>query len=194
MALSSQDILFAHNLMKGMTIVDAAIEAGFSENTARKQAALWIGNNRSQSKKPLLYDYYESLKKKAESEAVATLQENLEFLTEVLRSDVKDFMEFDGYATYFKKFDDVGDKTKLIHKLKLSKGKGHEFELYSKMDAVEKFMKHFGAYKDKIEHEHSGPGGGPIKTENKTSFIDLSNLEDDKQKQALKFIFGNNTD
>lgn len=197
MALSTRDIQFAHNLVSGMTAVDAAMKAGFKESTARDRAATWIGNNRSQSQKPELFDYIEKLKadiyEGVKKDNIASVQEVMEFRTKTLRADISDFMEFDGYALRPKPFKEMSDDAKrLIQKIKFAKGSGTELELQSKDAAAKELMKFHGGYAP-IKNEHTGKDGGPIKTE-QTNHIDLTNLDDDKQKELLKFIFGNSAE
>jgi hypothetical protein len=60
-----KQIRFAEILAKGIyTAAEAARQAGFSENVARAKAYAWVGETRSDSLYPVLWDYYEKLRKK----------------------------------------------------------------------------------------------------------------------------------
>lgn len=58
-------IRYAELLATGLyTKADAARRAGFKPSTADKISFRWIGDNRNESMYPVLYDYYEKLRKK----------------------------------------------------------------------------------------------------------------------------------
>ncbi len=57
-------IHYAEILAEGIhTMTAAAIRAGYSPKVADKQAFLWIGRSRGESRYPYLFDYYEKLRR-----------------------------------------------------------------------------------------------------------------------------------
>eukprot|EP00918_Siedleckia_nematoides_P035221 GHVU01076505.1.p2 GENE.GHVU01076505.1~~GHVU01076505.1.p2 ORF type:complete len:195 (-),score=27.44 GHVU01076505.1:542-1126(-) len=180
MNLNDQELTFAHNLVSGMTIVDAAKGAGYADSTAKKLAWQWIGDNRSEKFKPELFDYIEKLRSEiregVKNQAIATLDEVLEFQTKVLRTDMSELIEFDGFGSKPKSFDEMGEAVEVIQEINFRKGEGTKIKTYSKMDASEKLIKFYGGYAP-VKTELTGKDGAPIQIESKKDYSSLSTEE-----------------
>lgn len=187
MKLNDQEKAFAHNLVSGMTIVDAAKNAGYADSTARDRASTWIGDDRSSRYKPHLVKYIEQLRSEIVSEVkktnIASLEEVMEFQTKVLRSKINNVVKFDGFGSNPKSFDEMDEDTiAIIQELHFKKGQGTTIKLYSKMDASRELTKFHGGYKPS-KTEISGPDGGPIETK---SLKDYSNLDPEELETLIK--------
>lgn len=71
----------------------AAIEAGFKETTADKSSWAWIGRTRADSSLPVLYDYYEKLRREHLREFEINQQELARELALVAFSDITKFVD-----------------------------------------------------------------------------------------------------
>lgn len=172
---------FADLVAQGVDVKAAAIEAGFSKRTAHSKAWEWVGESRSDSKYPELWDHVQAIREKATEDAVAKVHENLAFLTNVLRFSWSDLVEFHGKELRLKALDAIPANTRsVIKKLKTKKGEGFEIELYSKMDAARELLKVHGAYAPD-KHEITGKNGEPVGGESimdKLSLDQLSQLRE----------------
>lgn len=170
MALSNKQRMFILEYVKDWNATQAAIRAGYSEQTAYSQGSR------------LLKDVEIS---KAIDEHIMSAEEAANILTDIARGDMADLMDFTtaGYVTELTEVDQETGKlrpkknTKLIRKIKQkvtiitpSNGQGEdkeivdtEFELYSAHEAARDILKYRGKLVDKTEV--SGPDGGAIPVE-----------------------------
>jgi phage terminase small subunit len=61
--LTAKEITFCYKLLEGMSTKDAAIASGFKESIAT-QASRWIREDRDNSSKPHVWDYFQNILKK----------------------------------------------------------------------------------------------------------------------------------
>lgn len=80
---SAKHYEFAREIAKGSTITDAAIKAGFTEQTANKHAYKWLGKTREESMYPELWDLVQELKKEANDDAAETIRKMSEVLQRI---------------------------------------------------------------------------------------------------------------
>lgn len=88
---------FAIALFKGMSQKEAAIEAGYKESRAYETASRLVRNGK-------ILDRILALQKATESDAVMSVEERKQKLTEIARTTLSDVMELsgDGRDLYFK--------------------------------------------------------------------------------------------
>lgn len=170
---------FARHLAAGMTAKDAALAAGFAENTSKTTAHKWVGFKREDSLYPELWDLVHEIRKTAEKQAdsVASLQELLEFLTGVVRANIDQTTRFDGFGSSVKSFEEMGDAVKYVQEFEFKRGQGTKIKTISKMDAVEKLLKYHGAYAK--DNEQSKP---------EVNINTFDTLPDDIKEQILKHM------
>lgn len=144
---TEQHYQYAANFAAGMNATKAAIEAGFSARTADKKSFKWVGNSRENSQYPELWDFVHDIREKAQTSAVAELQEVLEIATAILRTNVSDIISFDGKTVTLVPFKEIPPHSlRAIRRFKFKGKEIAEVELYSKLDAVEKLMRYYGAF------------------------------------------------
>lgn len=113
---------------------EAAIEAGYSKKTARIIAS-------ENLTKPNIKEYIEKRLKQIEEESIADIKEVLKYLTSVLRGEEKEeviVIEGKGPGE---------SKARIIEKSLSGK---------ERIKAGELLGKSYGAWKEKIEHDHKG--------------------------------------
>lgn len=86
--LTDQQRAFCEHYVASMNATQAAIDAGYSEKTARQQGSRLLTNVYT---KP----YIEALLQEMENERIAKADEVLEFLTAAMRGEVKDSFDLD---------------------------------------------------------------------------------------------------
>lgn len=145
----------------------AAIRAGASARAANRTASRWLSDVDIQERIRLLT---EAQAQRLAVEADAVLRE----LLSVARSDIGEMMDFtaaDGLPR-LRPVNQISESARrAISSFKVKRvweGTGDdarpvdvvEFKLWDKLSALDKLGKHLGLWKE--QHEHSGPGGGPI--------------------------------
>ena len=141
MALSNKQIAFIDAYIKSWNATQAAIEAGYSEKTARS-----IGSENLT--KP---DISEEIKRRIDELAVSS-DEVLVRLGEHARGDIGDFLDVNGNVTL------TGKKTRLIKKITVRRVVRAEIEeinttleLYDAQAALQLLGKHHDLFIDKLQ-------------------------------------------
>lgn len=138
--LNPRQQAFIAEYLQSWNATSAAIQAGYSEKTARQQASRLLSNV--------------NISKEIE-QRVAVLKmsgdEALARLSDIARGDIADFLSIDNEATGldFVKARNAG-KLHLIKKITFGKGKV-SFEMYDKQAALNTIAKHHGLLNEKIE-------------------------------------------
>jgi phage terminase small subunit len=91
--LSRKLVRFADNYAKGVSIVKAALEAGYSRNVAESVAYQWIGKTKDTSKYPELFIYYEALRKEKLRLFDVTVDSIVDELKRVAFSDISNYLD-----------------------------------------------------------------------------------------------------
>ena len=172
---------FARYYIEGMTAKDAAIEAGFSAQTADKMAYKWIGLNRSESFYPALFDYVQDARNTATEETERKHQVTIDGLVSqllILNSiSVTDILAIDSDGMSIKDPEEwPEDAHKAIQEISPIKGGGFKLKLYSKLVIIEKLMRHLGAYERDNRQRISEP----------QSTVDYSKLTGPELRQLLE--------
>lgn len=168
-----------------MSATQAAIAAGFTEQTANARSYLWIGENREDSLYPELWDYVQELRapaiEKAEKEAGITLDEVMKSLTEIFKTNLTDIMDIEGFGIVtVKPMAEWPEYAKTaVQEMSFQKGKGLRVKLYSKMEAIEKLLKIFGAY----EKDNAQKVGQDLATR-----LNIRNLPEKDQIDFLRML------
>ncbi len=150
---------FCEEYMVDLNATQAAIRAGYSENSAQQIAS----ENLS---KPVIQQYIQSELEKQKSERIADITEVLEGLTKIVRFDKKEIYDENGGLLSIHKMPD--DHRFAIQQLESEEikdrygnieGYSKKVKGYSKLDAMEKLLKYHGGYekdnKQKSEHHVS---------------------------------------
>jgi len=96
-------IRYAEILAKGIySKAEAARQAGYSQSVAHKLAWRWIGDTRQESEMPVLFDYYEKLRKKNLREFDITAETISRELALIGFSDISKFTEMPSKDFYQK--------------------------------------------------------------------------------------------
>lgn len=141
-SLNDQERRFAQELVKGLSIAEAARVAGYAESTATSKAATWTQVGNSQYK-PELAAYIEELREKIESDKIASASEVLQYFTRVLRTDISEVSEFDGYALRPKGYDEMTEEARgVLDSIEWTKGQYAKVGMASKMNAAKELAKY----------------------------------------------------
>lgn len=92
--LTDRDKIFAACVLEGMPISQAAKEAGFAESVAKARAHEWLPENREDSTKPLLWDYYTERARKKFRLHEITADNVLNELKLIAFSDLSNFVDW----------------------------------------------------------------------------------------------------
>lgn len=93
-AHTKKQIRFAEILAKGIySVAEAARQAGYSPKVADKSAYRWIGKSRDDSEYPVLWDYYEKLRRENLREFDITTEALARELALIAFSDVTRFID-----------------------------------------------------------------------------------------------------
>ena len=79
---------FADEFLKCGNMTEAAKRAGYSEKTARQSGA-------ENMKKPVVLEYIQKRQKQIEDASIADIKEVMQYLTRVMRGEVKDQFDLD---------------------------------------------------------------------------------------------------
>lgn len=170
---------FTLNLFKGLSQREAYIQAGYLTNYAitviDSNACRMAANSKVLAR-------LEGLKQKAEDDAVATVQERKQILTEIARGRLTDYItcgpdrdlisvgsESPNTAAFQEitsktEYDKDGAGVAVITKLKL----------HSSITAIDTLNKMDGAYAPE-KHEHTGKDGGPIEIDHRAVLVSRIN-------------------
>lgn len=140
--LSPRQALFATKYAECLNATQAAIDAGYSEKTARSQGSRLLTNA----------DIMAVVEQKMASNVMGK-NEVLARLSEIGRSDVDEVMSIQGSLPFID-MDKAKQavKTGLIKKIKVTKS-AIEFELHDKMRALELLGKHHALFTDVVQHD-----------------------------------------
>jgi phage terminase small subunit len=94
--LSPKQKKFFNRYIKHGNAERAAIEAGYSLSTARKNAALWTGKNRKKSRSKLLWDAIKAYRDELEVEHDITKENVIKKYKQLINCDVRNFFSPDG--------------------------------------------------------------------------------------------------
>ena len=86
--LNKRQIDFVQEYMKTNNITQSAIKAGYSPKTAAVQGCNLLKNVK-------VHNYIEAINERLESARIADIQEVMEYLTSVMRGEVKDQFDMD---------------------------------------------------------------------------------------------------
>lgn len=161
MALTNKQSAFVSEYLIDFNATQAAIRAGYSENTARA-----IGHENLT--KP---DIEKEIKKHV-SECAMSADEALVRLAEQARADYSMYISDDGHVDLLRMIDDGK-----VHLIKCIKETQHarNIEFYDAQSALFKIIEIHGLLKQ--VHEHSGPGGGPQQHEYRIRDMSNEQLE-----------------
>lgn len=107
MKLTPKQRKFADNYIKSGNATEAAIKAGYSKNSAME-----IGYENL--RKPKIKDYVEQRLTKQSNDTIASAEEILEYLTRVVRAEIKEkvYKTIDGEVVPMELDPDIRDRTK----------------------------------------------------------------------------------
>lgn len=166
MALTPKQELFCLEYLKDLNATQAAIRAGYAESGARTEGARLLANADVQAQI---------------AEIAAKRNERIQIDADFVLRTLMSLADFDPQSI----FNEQGGLLK-IHEMpvaarkaissfeieELFSGRGEDREqigvlkkvkLWSKDKAVELLARHKSLLNDTVKHEHSGPGGGPIR-------------------------------
>jgi phage terminase small subunit len=171
---------FAQEIAKGSSASAAYVIAGYAKNDSN--AARLNGNEQVRSR-------VEELLKAGAEKAGVTIQRVVEELAKIGFSDIRKIVEWSGSEVADEQdgADGEGGEPKLIvraanivklissdvvdndtaaaiSEISQTREGALKVKLHDKLSALEKLGKHLGMFKE--QHEHSGPGGGPIPVDN----------------------------
>lgn len=156
--------LFAQELAKGSTASAAYVAAGYKRHDSN--AGRLSKNEQVRSR------VTELLTESAERSGV-TIDRLVSELAKIAFANASDFFEWgpDG-VTIIPSAKLTSDQRAVVSEAQETRAKGHgestiKIKLSDKQAAIDKLMRHLGAYKNEI----TGPGGGPIKTETTVVYI-----------------------
>ncbi len=162
---SPKERIFLLEYMIDFNAARAARAAGYSESTALKQAASWIGKSRDSSRKPHLYDLFHELLDARARQCWLDGQAVLDELARIGFARIGDYVRWDqdGNLTFVPPEELPKGAMAAIQEISAQPtkhGVHRRVRLYDKVGALFKLGQHAGLFKDQVEH--SGPGGGPI--------------------------------
>ena len=156
-----QQSLFVQEYLKDLNAKQAAIRAGYSEQTADKCAWQIL-------KQPAVAAAIDEAMADRRARMRATADAAVADLWRRARYDVADYAHIKG----------PGDLASLTPEQRAAvegwswDKQGHfTLKLASKTSNGETLLRHLGLLKDKLDLEHSGPGGGPIPTSIEIKFV-----------------------
>jgi len=161
---SAKERIFLLEYLIDFNAARAARAAGYSQTTADKQAASWIGKSRESSKKPHLYDLFQELLEARARQCWLDGQAVLEELARIGFARIGDYVEFTDGRLTIKDLESIPREAQAaiqeISAQPTKFGTHHKIKLHDKIQALVKLGQHAGLFKEQVEH--SGPDGGPI--------------------------------
>lgn len=157
--LSPKQRRFCEEYLIDLNGTQAAIRAGYSERTANEQAAQLLA-------KLSIKDYIKELQAEIQERNRITIDELVQTLAAFVRLDPKDLFDENGLV---KNLNDMTESArKCITELKLMEissfdgpvGMMKTIKLTSKLEAIEKLMKHLGGYEK--DNEQKKQEGGTV--------------------------------
>lgn len=184
--LTEKQARFVAEYLVDLNATQAAIRAGYSEDTARSQGQRLLTN--------VNVEAAISAAQKERSERTKITQDRvLQEFAKIGFSDIRAlFTESGNLKSITEWSDEIAGAVASVEVVTKPGGEDengnrivehvHKLKLWDKNSALEKIAKHLGMFVER--HEHTGPNGGPIKTE---QGFDLSNL-DATDREALRGI------
>lgn len=160
---NSRHELFCQEIVKGQPVFEAFRAAGYT--SVKSAASNLMAREDIQGR-------IAELQGKAAKKAELSLTRTLEEIGKVAFANMADYMRVgsdgDPYLDFSALTRDQAAALAEVTVEDFKEGRGEDardirrikFKLASKLDGLDKLMRHFGAYKDRFEH--SGPDGGPI--------------------------------
>lgn len=143
--LTEKQKVFADEYLIDLNATRAAIAAGYSEKTAR-----FIGAENLT--KPNIQEYIQERMQKQQSERIATQEEVLEYLTSVMRRELKEVVVVTTSNTLEKW---LPDENGTMRKQKITKEEPQLVEIPAKLSdankAAELLGKRYGTFTDKVD-------------------------------------------
>ena len=135
--LTARQLKFCEEYQLTLNATLAAVRAGYSEKTANRIAS----ENLS---KPDIQNKIAELQRKTREVAEITKQEIIDELGAILRSNISDYMKFDGKKIEFKSFTELTEfQLKAIEGIKQGRN-GIELKLHGKSWSIERVCKMLG--------------------------------------------------
>jgi phage terminase small subunit len=135
--LTARQLKFCEEYQLTLNATQAAVRAGYSERTANRIAS----ENLS---KPDIQNKIAELQKKTREVAEITKQEIIDELGAILRSNISDYMKFDGKKIEFKSFTELTEfQLKAIEGIKQGRN-GIELKLHGKSWSIDRICKILG--------------------------------------------------
>ena len=167
--LTDKQARFVEEYLVDLNATQAAIRAGYSENTARQ-----IGSE-NLAKPAIQAAIAEAMRERSERTRI-NADRVLQELARIGFADIRKLFTWDEeHAAYIPSRDLTEDEAAAISEVQtetikvmlgedLSETKVKlKLKTYDKLGALDKLGRHLGLFVER--HEHSGPGGGPIPTE-----------------------------
>lgn len=155
--LNDKQIRFVQEYLVDQNATQAAIRAGYAEKSAACNGTRFLTMPAVQT---LLKQEQARIAQKYEIER----EWIIERLVRVIETDITEVVRIDHTGIHLRDAEEIPKPVrKLIQKVSQSLQGGIRVEMPSKLDAIEKLNRMFGFYVDRVEH--SGPGGGPIVTQ-----------------------------
>jgi phage terminase small subunit len=185
--LTPRQLRFKEEYLACLNAEKAAKEAGFSENTARSKAFLWVGKSKQKCPKAYhhLWDEIQEALEEKSKESDASIDR---FLKEVCGIAFLDPVQaFKDNSMELKNIHNMPEELRrCIQEISPVKSGGYKIKFYSKNKALHMIGQYLGAFIQR--HQHSGPDDGPIQTESK---VDLSKLSKDDLFQLREILARN---
>lgn len=168
--MTDKQTKFAHEYLVDLNATQAAIRAGYSENTAKEQGYQLINNDE-------VSEHITRLRLKQQERTDISADKILKEVARLAFSDIRNYYDDNGLLKLPKDLSDdaaaalAGIEIDELWAEKMKVGETKKIKLYSKPDSLEKLMKHLGLYgKD---------------NQQKAPVINISNLSDDELKQFI---------
>ena len=155
--LPQKERVFCENYIIKFNASEAGRTAGYSKRT--------VGNIAHELlKKPRIQRYLAHLVARRSVKTGITAEMVVTELARIAFQDLGDFVSFDGKTVILNSFDDIGDKTCNIKKIKITDlynamdekvGQKSEIELHDKMKALELLGRHTAAFTDNVNITNS---------------------------------------
>ena len=164
---TQKEEIFCKEYVVDFNGTQAAIRAGYTAMTADKQASMWIGKDRENSKKPHLWDRVQVLLEERAKCLEITPRRVLNELAKLAFTNIEDYLTIDDEGeVIFIPFEQIDkDKLAAIESIKVRKNVTKnkdgsreyevtttDFKLCNKDSALDKLMKHLGQYKETAPH------------------------------------------
>lgn len=163
--IKAKERFYLLEYIKDFNAARAALAVGYSESTAYKKAAGWVGKSRDCSTKPALYDALYSILDARARACWVDAQSILDELAIVGFADIGDYVSVDKKGKVkIKSFEEIDSKARrAISMVKSRPGKFGitvELKMHDKIAALVKSGQHLGLFTDKLEM--TGAEGGPL--------------------------------